>query len=128
MEVTILLEFYLSLALAMRPLTFRAIFLMGSSTVSNRVIMLHKHALHLKASRPILSGRDRTRTCTPSKRYRFSKPGRYQLRFTLPIPGLFKECPSKILLFVVVNGIEPLSLGPKPNVLAFILNDHKIEQ
>ncbi len=45
------------------------------------------------------------------------------LRFTLPIPGLFRECPGKILLFVVVNGIEPLSLGPKPNVLAFILND-----
>ena len=26
----------------------------GSSTVSNRVLMCHKHALHLKASRPIL--------------------------------------------------------------------------
>jgi len=25
---------------------------------------------------------------------------------------------------VVVNGIEPLSSGPKPDVLAFILNDY----
>ena len=54
----------------------------------------------------------------------FQDRGGNQLRFILPIPGLFKECPSKILLFVVVNGIEPLSSGPKPDVLAFILNDY----
>ena len=29
----------------------------GSSAVSNRVIMLHKHVLHLKASRPILKNK-----------------------------------------------------------------------
>ena len=53
----------------------------------------------------------------------FQDRGGNQLRFILPIPGLFIECPSKILLFAVVNGIEPLSSGPKPDVLAFILND-----
>ena len=29
-------------------------------------------------------GENRARTCTPVSRYRFSRPGRYQLRFTLP--------------------------------------------
>jgi hypothetical protein len=29
-------------------------------------------------------GENRARTCTPVSRYRFSRPGRYQLRFTSP--------------------------------------------
>ena len=71
-------------------------------------------------------GENRARTCTPVSRYRFSRPGRYQLRFTSP-SNLEESVglePTKVLpftsfqnqafiqpvtlhIFVIPEGIEP---------------------